>query len=173
MERTIDDLPMVKVSTLVAAGDIKPGDTAARIRFVDDGVEYVVGVKPWRFKSGGFGAFLVCLRCGGGAQRLRLLDDIPACGKCVRESGLIYRSQATRTEKRHLVTAPVRIGSMTRGTGGCDLGGLGGGLRDDACVRVAQGGGIDRDPTRRQRAHCPSWAHQREGCLALVSRLTG
>jgi hypothetical protein len=109
MERTIDDLPMVKVSTLVAAGDIKPGDTAARIRFVDDGVEYVVGVKPWRFKSGGFGAFLVCLRCGGGAQRLRLLDDIPACGKCVRESGLIYRSQATRTEKRHLVTAPVRI----------------------------------------------------------------
>jgi hypothetical protein len=46
---------------------------------------------------------------GGGAQRLRLLEDKPACGKCVRASGLIYRSQSVRTEKRHAVTAPPRL----------------------------------------------------------------
>ena len=46
-------------------------------------------------------AMFVCPRCGGGSQRLRLLDDRPACGKCVRASGLIYRSQSIRTEKRH------------------------------------------------------------------------
>jgi hypothetical protein len=33
----------------------------------------------------------------------------PACGKCIKASGLIYRSQSVRTETRHLVTAPPRI----------------------------------------------------------------
>ena len=67
---------------------------------------YQVGVKLRRFRNGGFWAMLVCPRCGGGSQRLRLLDGQPACGKCVRASGLIYRSQSVRTEKRHSVTAP-------------------------------------------------------------------
>jgi len=115
MKLTIDDLLMVKVSTLVARGDIKPGDKTVLVRFSDDGSEYVVGVKPWRFASGGFGAFFVCPGCGGGAQRLRLLDDRPACGKCVRTTGLIYRSQATRTEKRYAVTAPPRIAKLNGG----------------------------------------------------------
>jgi hypothetical protein len=110
MKLTIDDLLMVKVSTLVARGDVKPGDKTVLVRFSDDGSEYVVGVKPWRFRNGGFAAFLVCPGCGGGAQRLRLLDGQPACGACVRGSGLIYRSQSVRTEeRRQLVTAPVRI----------------------------------------------------------------
>ncbi|HZZ24187.1 MAG TPA: hypothetical protein VFE60_17100 [Roseiarcus sp.] len=81
----------------------------ALIRFGDDGVEYGVGVRLRRFRKGGFWAMLVCPRCHGRAQRLRLLDDKPACGKCVRASGLIYRSQSIRTEKRHLVTAPPRL----------------------------------------------------------------
>ena len=51
-------------------------------------------------------SLFICPRCQGRAQRLRLLDDLPACGKCVRASGLIYRSQSIRTEKRHAVTAP-------------------------------------------------------------------
>ena len=55
---------------------------------------------------------LVCPRCGGGSQRLRLLDGRPACGKCVRASGLIYRSQSIRTEKRHPVTAPPRLARL-------------------------------------------------------------
>ena len=47
-----------------------------------------------------------------GSQRLRLIDDRPACGECVRASGLIYRSQSVRTEKRHLVTAPPRLARL-------------------------------------------------------------
>jgi hypothetical protein len=34
----------------------------------------------------------------------RALNGRPARGKCVRASGLIYRSQSVRTEKRHKVT---------------------------------------------------------------------
>jgi hypothetical protein len=52
----------------------------------------------------------------GGSQRLRLLDGQPACSKCVRASGLIYRSQSIRTEKRHAVTAPPRIALICRDT---------------------------------------------------------
>jgi hypothetical protein len=112
MKSTIDDLPMVRVAALVALGEIGRDAKTARLRFGDDGVEYQVGVRVRSFPSGGFWAVLVCPRCGGGAQRLRLLDGQPACGKCVRASGLIYRSQATRTEKRHLVTAPPRLARL-------------------------------------------------------------
>jgi hypothetical protein len=112
MKRTIDDLPLVRVATFVALGEIGQDAKTARVRFGDDGVEYQVGVKVRRFRNGGFWAMLVCPQCGGGAQRLRLLDDRPVCGKCVRASGLIYRSQATRTEKRHTVTAPPRLAML-------------------------------------------------------------
>jgi hypothetical protein len=112
MKRTIDDLPMVRVSTLVAKGYIKRDAVVALIRFGDDEVEYQVGVRLRRFRKGGFWAMLVCPRCGGGAQRLRLLDKMPACGKCVRVTGLIYRSQSVRTVKRHLVTAPPRLAKL-------------------------------------------------------------
>jgi hypothetical protein len=88
MKRTIDDLPMVRVATLAALGEIGVDARTARVRFGDDGVEHQVGVKVRRFRNGGFWAMLVCPRCGGGAQRLRLLDNQPACGKCVRASGL-------------------------------------------------------------------------------------
>jgi hypothetical protein len=116
MKRTIDDLPLVRVSTLAARGDIRRDAKTARVRFGDDGVEYQVGVSMRRFRNGGFWAMLICPRCGGSAQRLRLLDDRPACGGCVRASGLIYRSQSVRTEKRHLVTAPPRIALICRDT---------------------------------------------------------
>ena len=54
----------------------------------------------------------VCPRCNGRAQRLRLLDGLPSCGACVRASGLIYRSQSVRTEKRHRVTEPPRLAKL-------------------------------------------------------------
>ena len=108
MKRTVDDLPMIKASTLAAAGVIGPGTRSAIVHFADVG--YVVDVKVHRFrKCGGWWALFLCPRCGGGAQRLRLLDDKPACRACVLASGLIYPSQSVRTEKRHLVTAPPRI----------------------------------------------------------------
>jgi hypothetical protein len=112
VERTIDDLPLVRVANLMAGGEIKQDAKTALIRFGDDGVEYQVGVRVRRFRNGGFWAMLVCLQCSGGSQRLRLLGDRPACGKCVRASGLIYRSQSVRTEKRHTVTAPPRLARL-------------------------------------------------------------
>ena len=112
MKRTIDDLPLVRVAALVTRGEIGPEAKTARVRFGDDKVEYQVGVRQAASGNGGFWAMLVCPRCDGGAQRLRLLDDRPACGKCVRASGLIYRSQSVRTEKRHLVTAPPRLAKL-------------------------------------------------------------
>jgi hypothetical protein len=112
MKRTIDDLPAVRVSALVAHGYIARGAVMALIRFGDDGVDYEVAVRMTQFPNGGFWARFACPCCGGSSQRLRLLDGQPACGKCVRASGLIYRSQSVRTETRHLVTAPPRIGLL-------------------------------------------------------------
>jgi hypothetical protein len=112
MKHTIDDLPVVRASTLVAHGYIARGAVTALVRFGDDGVEHGVGVRMRQFPNGGFWARLICPRCGGGSQRLRLLDGQPACGKCIRASGLIYRSQSVRTETRHLITAPPRIASL-------------------------------------------------------------
>ena len=112
MKRTIDDLPMVRVASLVALGEIGRDAKTARVRFGDEGAEHQVAIRLRRFRNGGFWAMLVCPRCNGRAQRLRLLDDRPACGKCVRASGLIYRSQSVRTEKRHLVTAPARLAKL-------------------------------------------------------------
>jgi hypothetical protein len=107
MKRMVDDLLVVRASTLVANGSIRRDAVTALIRFGDgDGVEFRVGVRIMRFPGGGFWARFVCPRCGGGSQRLRLLDGLPACVKCARAAGLIYRSHSIRTEKRHVVTAP-------------------------------------------------------------------
>jgi hypothetical protein len=116
MKRAIDDLPMARVSALVVPGVIRRDARTARVRFGDDGVEYQVGVRLRRFRNGGYWAMFVCPRCGGGAQRLRLIDGRPACGKCVRATGLIYRSQSVRTEKRHAVTAPPRLAMLNSDT---------------------------------------------------------
>jgi hypothetical protein len=112
MRTRIEDLPLVHASTLVASGYIMRDAVTALIRFGEDGVEQRVGVRMRRFRNGGFWAMFVCPRCGGGAQRLRLLDDTPACGKCVRATGLRYRVESTPTKDRHLITAPERIARL-------------------------------------------------------------
>jgi hypothetical protein len=108
MKRMIDDLPMVKASTMAAAGLIEPGTRSTTVQFGDVG--YGVGVKVHRFpKCRGWWALFICPRCGGGAQRLRLLDDQPAwrvrSGEWVeisfavdahREASFGYRSAADR-----------------------------------------------------------------------------
>jgi hypothetical protein len=114
MRTRIEDLPLVRVSALVAQGYIKRDAKTALLRFGDDGVEFGVGVRVRSFPSGGFWAMLVCPRCGGGAQLLRLLDDKPACGKCVRASGLRYRLESTAAKDRHLLTVPERIARLNR-----------------------------------------------------------
>jgi hypothetical protein len=111
MKRTIDDLPIIKASTLAAAGVIGPETPATVVQL--GAVGYAVGVKVHRFpKCGGWWALFICPRCGGGAQRLRLLEDQLACSRCVKASGLIYRSQSIPTQKRHMITAPPRISRL-------------------------------------------------------------
>ena len=100
MKLTIDDLPMVKASFLRAHGYIEPKTKTALIRFGDSGIDYQVGVTAKPLPCGAVWSLFICPRCHGRAQRLRLLDDHPACGACVRASGLGYRSQSVRTEKR-------------------------------------------------------------------------
>ncbi len=112
MRRTIDDMLMVKASFLRAHGYIGPETKTTLIRFDDSGVEYQVGMTARPLPCGAVWSLFICPRCQGRAQRLRLLDDRPACGKCVRASGLIYRSQSVRTEKRHAVTAPPRLAML-------------------------------------------------------------
>jgi hypothetical protein len=112
MRTRIEDLPLVRVSTLVASGYVRRDAETALVRFGDESVEYAVGVRLRRFRNGGFWAMLVCPRCGGGAQRLRLLDGRPACGKCVRASGLRYRVESSAAKDRHLLTAPERIARL-------------------------------------------------------------
>ena len=112
MRTRIEDLPLVRVSTLVANGYIRRDAVTALIRFGDQSVEYGVGVRMRRFRNGGFWAMFVCPQCGAGAQRLRLLDNAPACGKCVRASGLRYRVESTAAKDRHLLTAPERIARL-------------------------------------------------------------
>jgi hypothetical protein len=112
MRRTIDDLPMVKASTLRAHGYIGPETKTTLLRFDDSWVEHRVGVTSKPLPCGAAWSMFLCPRCNGRAQRLRLLDGVPSCGACVRASGRIYRSQATRTEKRHTVTAPPRLARL-------------------------------------------------------------
>ena len=112
MRIRIEDLRVIRVSTLVACGYISRDADRALIRFGDESAEYGVAVRVRRFRNGGFWAMLVCPRCGGGAQRLRLLDGQPCCGKCVRASGLRYRVESTAAKDRHLLTAPERIAKL-------------------------------------------------------------
>ncbi len=107
---------MVKASSLVARGEINRQSKTALVRFDGSDVEYQLGVRIDHMPSGGFWAKLICPRCGGAAQRVRLLDDRPACGKCVRASGLRYRSTSTDIRKRHLVTAPPRLAKLNSKT---------------------------------------------------------
>jgi hypothetical protein len=112
MKRTIDDLPMVKASTLRAHGYVGAETKTTLIRFDDSGSSTHVGVTAKPLPCGAVWSLFICPRCNGRAQRLRLLDGVPSCGVCVRASGLIYRSQSVRTEKRHLVTAPPRLAQL-------------------------------------------------------------
>jgi hypothetical protein len=67
--KTRIELPLVRVSSLVANGYIRRDAVTALVRFGDDRVEYGVGVRTRPFRNGGFWAMLVCPRCNGGAQR--------------------------------------------------------------------------------------------------------
>ena len=115
MKLTIDDLPMVKVSSLLAHGLIGPETKTTLIRFDGSEVEYQVGVTASLFRAAAAGR-CSSVRGAAGRPAASSARRVPACGACVRASGLIYRSQSVRTEKRHLVTAPPRIALLRRDT---------------------------------------------------------
>lgn len=112
MKQTIDDLPLQKVSAMVARGEISRQSKTALVRFDGCDVEYQLGVRIDYMPSGGFWAKLLCPKCGRGAQRVRLLDGVPCCGRCCKATGLIYRSQSVATGKRYAVTAPPRLAKL-------------------------------------------------------------
>ncbi len=87
MKRTIDDLPMVRVATLVALGEIGRDAKTACVRFGDDRVEYQVGVKVRRFRNGGFWAMLVCPRCGGAPSGLGCSTGGPPVARASGRAG--------------------------------------------------------------------------------------
>jgi hypothetical protein len=87
MKCTIDDLPMLKASTLRVHGYNGPETKTTLIRFDDSGVEYQVGVTAKPLPCGAAWSMFISPRCDGRAQRLRLLDDRPACGACSGRAG--------------------------------------------------------------------------------------
>jgi hypothetical protein len=78
VERTIDDLPVVRASALVAHGYISRGAATALVRFGDDGVEYELGVRMRQFPNGGFWARFICPRCGGAPSGFGCSTDNPS-----------------------------------------------------------------------------------------------
>jgi hypothetical protein len=103
---------MVKASTLRAHGHIAAETKTTLIRFDDSGVEYQGrrDVKAFSVRRCVVAVHLSPVQWAGAAASSARRR--PACGKCVRASGLIYRSQSVRTEKRHTVTAPPRLAML-------------------------------------------------------------
>jgi hypothetical protein len=110
MKTVIEDLPLVSAAQLRTSGAIAPGMSATTIRFDDSDVEYGVGLRLLRFPGGGAWVLFSCPRCHGGARKLRLLGDMPACSNCLSAAGLRYRVEmASHAGKRAALTAPRRI----------------------------------------------------------------
>jgi hypothetical protein len=107
MARTfIDDLFAVNSARLRALGVIKPDATSAIVSFGEGDDALTREIKVWhRVWSHGRGISLVlCPKCGGKAQFLRLFDGAPQCRKCLYRSGvkdkIKYGTPAERAEAR-------------------------------------------------------------------------
>jgi hypothetical protein len=113
MRQAIDDLPSVSVSRLRALGEITPEMKTTTVMFGDVGS--VVALSPLRFPNTGSWSFFICT-CGRRARTMRLLDGHLRCRHCCKASGLRYRVELIRTEKRAAYHAPrilARLNSAT------------------------------------------------------------
>jgi hypothetical protein len=109
MRPVIDDLSEISAARLRALGDIGRDTKTATVRFDDSGVEFVVGVTSMRLQHGGDWSMFRC-SCGRRARILRLFDGRPACGRCIRATGMRYRIEmVSHASKRVALTAPKRI----------------------------------------------------------------
>jgi hypothetical protein len=103
MARTfIDDLVSVNSARLRALGVIKPDASSAIVSFGEGENAFEREIKVWHRKwSHGRGiSLLICPRCEGKAQILRLHDGAPRCRKCLKRSGVQFRiAYGTRAER--------------------------------------------------------------------------
>jgi hypothetical protein len=107
MARTfIDDLVSVNSSRLRAMGVIKPDATSAIVSFGEGDDALKRELRTWhrRFRNGRGISLLLCPRCEGKAQFLRLFDGAVLCRKCLYRLGvkdkINYGNKAERTEAR-------------------------------------------------------------------------
>jgi hypothetical protein len=107
MARTfIDDLFAVNSARLRALGVIKPDATSAIVCFGQGDEAFTREIKTWhrRFRNGRGISLLLCPKCGGKAQFLRLFDGAPLCRKCLYRLGvkdkIKYGTPAERAEAR-------------------------------------------------------------------------
>jgi hypothetical protein len=114
MKTVIDDLPVVMVSRLRAAGVIGRDTKTTTLRFDDSGVEFVVEVTSKKFpRCGGDWSMFRC-HCGRRSQKIRLFEGRPTCAHCIRSTGMRYRTEmVSHASKRTALTAPKRIERLT------------------------------------------------------------
>ena len=116
---TISIIPFGNGRCSLSASTVSPSHMANSshcqndMRFDGDDAEHVVELLLMRFPNGGSWSRFRCPRCHGGAQRLRLLGDTPACRKCLRATGMKYRHEmVSHAGQRTALTAPKRIAML-------------------------------------------------------------
>ena len=87
MRVAIDHLPFVSASRMRAAGEIRPEDKTAIVRFGE--VSFTMGLSLVRFPNRGSWSFFICA-CGRRCRTLRLFEGKTACKGCLEAKGLRY-----------------------------------------------------------------------------------
>jgi hypothetical protein len=108
--RFVDDLPVIKASSLRASGAISVETTSTVIEFGEE--EFAVGVTLRRFRNGGNWSLFRCPRCERRAQTLRLLEGRPACRRCCKAQGLRSRIEPMSLRKRAEIQVPKVIAQL-------------------------------------------------------------
>jgi hypothetical protein len=117
MKTAIDHLPFVSAARMRAAGDIRPEDKMAIVRFGE--VSFAVGLSLVRFPNRGSWSFFICA-CGRRCRTLRLFEGKTACKGCLEAKGLRYWVEdltkperaawvASRLKARLLSEVPARL----------------------------------------------------------------
>jgi hypothetical protein len=117
MKTVIDHLPFVSASRMRAAGEIRPEDKTAIVRFGE--VSFTVGLSLVRFPNRGSWSFFICA-CGRRCRTLRLFEGKTACKGCLEAKGLRYWVEdltkperavwvASRLKARLLSEVPARL----------------------------------------------------------------
>jgi hypothetical protein len=113
MRQAIDDLPFVSASRLRALGEITPEMKTATVRVSTVG--FTVALSLFRWPNGGSWSFFLC-DCGRRARTIRLVEGHLRCRHWCKASGLRYRVELIRAERRaayHMPRILARLNSDT------------------------------------------------------------